>query len=229
MKLQPSPKRAFNYKPKLVDRKKMSEKERDELNMSEIFQFYARQHVKNNLKFEEMEETKHSVNMGEFNCFCRDFEVKLKKEKILDSYKKCAELNKPLNFKQFQNCLTKLGEEYAKAKKIECKHMLKELNEVLEHCKVAMEYPNEFKDKEYEEKVTKFLKEKADRYVRYAEMALRKKCLLTDSPAPYRPVVKEKREGKTRAIEPSVKIESDEKKMMDKWREEEPANQEKKK
>jgi len=93
----PTAKMSFNYKPKLVDRKKLTPEELRQLNLSEIFQFYARQHVKNNIRFDQLEQIKHSVNMGEFSCFCRDFGIALPRLAILDAFKKCSDLNQPLN------------------------------------------------------------------------------------------------------------------------------------
>lgn len=62
-------------------------------------------------------------------------------------------------------------------------------------------------------------------YIRYAENQLKKKCLLTDSPAPKEQVIQSKRDGKARTEieikEPKIKVQTDEAKIMTKLEEEE--------
>jgi len=50
---------------------------------------------------------------------------------------------------------------------------LRELQLVIDQLKIPETYPNEYKDKAYQEKMQTFLNQKAEIYVRFAENALR--------------------------------------------------------
>ena len=58
--------------------------------LEEIFYFYARQHIQNNLGFEEMEDELKKLDMGEFTCLTRDFSIALPRSRVADVFKKAS-------------------------------------------------------------------------------------------------------------------------------------------
>jgi len=92
----PQPPKVYSYQKKIVDRKKMSPDEILNLNLKEIFKFYSRQHVKNNVRFDEIGMNSSSINMGEFTCLCRDFGIVLPKPRIVDIFHKAQVNNQDL-------------------------------------------------------------------------------------------------------------------------------------
>jgi len=96
-----SPKKTYNYKPRIVDRRKMTQDELYDLNHTEIFSFYSHQHVKNNKMFDEMQTIMNNLDMGEYNKFCKDFNIALPKLKLVDTYKKVAAETLKLDYKKF--------------------------------------------------------------------------------------------------------------------------------
>ena len=60
-----------------MEEKKLTPAEERNQSLEEIFLFYSRQHLKNNSEHEAYE--KAGIDLGEFVCFCRDFEFKLPK------------------------------------------------------------------------------------------------------------------------------------------------------
>ena len=85
--------------------------------LQEIFNFYSRQHIPQNRKFEELEEAMSQIDLGEFMKFCKDFEIPLPKLKIQEVFKKsCVMGHKPLKYEQFDGSLTRLAVEINKVK-----------------------------------------------------------------------------------------------------------------
>jgi len=48
------------------------------------------------------------INMGEFMKFCKDFEIKLSKQKVAEVFKKCATNSITMNLGQFKASLAKM-------------------------------------------------------------------------------------------------------------------------
>ena len=69
--------------------------------------------------------------MGEFFCFCRDFEIALPRTKITECFKKVSSNNYSLEYGEFKDAITTLGREFAIAKIKENKERLKELMKVV--------------------------------------------------------------------------------------------------
>ena len=59
--------------------KKQTIEEKLEQGVDETFNFYSRQHLKSNVGFDEMDEMMKKVDLGEFTCFIRDFQIALPK------------------------------------------------------------------------------------------------------------------------------------------------------
>ena len=98
----------------------------------DIFKFYARQHFKQNIMFEQqskLEVLKHA----DLNCFCKDFDIPISNKTQLEIYKKVSPQQKPFDFEMFKDAIPKLGLEMAKNKALETKFRLKELKAVLEY------------------------------------------------------------------------------------------------
>jgi hypothetical protein len=98
----------------------------------DIHKFYARQHFKQNIMFEQqakLEVLKHA----DLNCFCKDFDIPISNKTQLEIYKKVSPQQKPFDLDMFKSALPLLGLEMAKNKALEVKYRLKELKGVLEY------------------------------------------------------------------------------------------------
>ena len=73
------------------------------------------------------------MEKGEFIIFCKDFQIKLPKSKILEIFLKASRGSAPLELEDFKKTLPHLGIEYSKAKSNELKFRLKEIKSVLEY------------------------------------------------------------------------------------------------
>jgi len=95
----------------------------------EIFHFYSRQHIKANIQFDEFEESMKKIDLGEFTCFTRDFQIALPRTKLTEVFRKSAAFNfQEMTFENLQSSISELGEHYSKAKLRENKERLRELN-----------------------------------------------------------------------------------------------------
>ena len=120
----------------------------------DIHKFYARQHFKQNIMFEQqskLEVLKHA----DLNCFCKDFDIPISNKTQLEIYKKVSPQQKPFDFEMFKEAIPKLGLEMAKNKALETKYRLKELKNVLE-------YP----DSEIPDSIKKIMSNKTQNYGR---------------------------------------------------------------
>lgn len=68
------------------------------------------------------------IDLGEFTCFTRDFEIALPRTKITEIFRKSAINNQEMTFENMQGSISELGEQYSKAKLRENKERLRELN-----------------------------------------------------------------------------------------------------
>jgi hypothetical protein len=67
------------------------------------------------------------IDLGEFTCFTRDFEIKLPRTKLTEVFRKASINLQEMEFKNFTNSITDLGVHFSKAKLKENKARLKEL------------------------------------------------------------------------------------------------------
>ncbi|TNV86710.1 hypothetical protein FGO68_gene11624 [Halteria grandinella] len=95
--------------------------------LQEIFDFYSRQHIPQNRKFDELMESMTEIDLGEYMKFCKDFQIPLTKAKIQEIFKKCSNGHRPHKMEQFTNSLTRLGLEINKQKIQEIEQKLKSL------------------------------------------------------------------------------------------------------
>lgn len=67
-----------------------SKEEKREKGMKEVFDFYSRQHIQNNLPFNKIEESLSKIDLGEFMAFVKDFNLGLSKSKVAEVFKKSS-------------------------------------------------------------------------------------------------------------------------------------------
>ena len=99
----------------------------------EIYQFYAKMHVKRDIAFEEQSKVQR-IDMGEFISFCKDFKITLPKTTLNKIFKKVSPNMQELTLDQFKESLPHLGMYFGRAKALETKHRLA-------HIKACLEYP----------------------------------------------------------------------------------------
>ena len=92
-------------------KRKLTQEEQINANLIEIFNFYAKQHIKRNMKFEELEKMMRNLDQGEFSCFCRDFKITLPKIKLAEIFRKVSNKNQDivLELDQFKEAILILG------------------------------------------------------------------------------------------------------------------------
>lgn len=83
------------------------------------------------------------MEKGEFIIFCKDFNFKLPKSKILDVFRKASKGSIRLDIDEFKNALSLLTSEYTRAKQKEVKNRLMEIKNVIEFPKVKVSEPIE--------------------------------------------------------------------------------------
>jgi len=69
--------------------------------LMEIFQFYANQHVRMIGTFEDIKEETNTLDVGEFMKFCNEFKIQVKRESLVEVYKKVASCRNSMNYDQF--------------------------------------------------------------------------------------------------------------------------------
>jgi Ca2+-binding EF-hand superfamily protein len=82
------------------------------------------------------------IDLGEFTCFTRDFQVSLPRTKITEVFRKSAVNLQDMTFENFTTAISELGDHYSKAKLRENQERLKELNMVAKKLRIPEEYPN---------------------------------------------------------------------------------------
>jgi len=113
------------------NKKEVSIEEQRELALQEIFSFYAKQHIPPGLAFEDLEETLHTINIGELLVFCKDFGLKIPRNQLMLVYKRESENNQPHRFKQFKQTLRKISEILQTQKVTSTQKRLKEIRHAL--------------------------------------------------------------------------------------------------
>ena len=94
--------------------------------IQEIFNFYCRQHIPLNRKFEELQACMEEIDLGEFMKFCKDFEIPLSKAKQQEVFKKSSASHKPLKIEQFNIAITRIATEMNKQRLLEVNLKLKQ-------------------------------------------------------------------------------------------------------
>jgi hypothetical protein len=72
-------------------------------NFKMIFEFYAKQHqfTSKNATFEEIQEKLNVMILSEYNKFAIEFKIPLKKETVIEIFKKYAKNTKEMHFDEF--------------------------------------------------------------------------------------------------------------------------------
>mmetsp|Transcript_5637 Transcript_5637/g.8904 ORF Transcript_5637/g.8904 Transcript_5637/m.8904 type:complete len:146 (-) Transcript_5637:1807-2244(-) len=118
--------------PRRGEQKRATPEELKEAALTEIHQFYSRQHIRNGLRFEEQNDEQR-MDKGELHAFCRDFGLHLPKSHIHRLFKRVQSNLKPLELPQFKAILPHIGLQFARLKSREIRFRLKELKDVLEY------------------------------------------------------------------------------------------------
>ena len=132
----------FRTLKKKASPKKVSAEDARKASLLEIFHFYSRQHIKANIQFDEFEESMKKIDLGEFTCFTRDFQIDLPRTKITECFRKSAINLQDMTFENFQQSIRGMGELHPKAKLRENKERLRELTLVSKQLKIPEQYPN---------------------------------------------------------------------------------------
>jgi len=109
----------------------MSIEEHKDLATFEIYQFYARQHLKRDIMFDSQTDVQR-IEKGELVSFCNDFKMTMPRSKIIEVFKKVSPNLTSLTLEQFKASLPHLAMEHAKAKIRELKYKMQEIKFVLE-------------------------------------------------------------------------------------------------
>lgn len=101
-----------------------------EKGLKEIFYFYTRQQIMlgNNPTFEEIINEVHTLNIGEFMKFAKDFKVPLPISSLRDLYKKSAYLSREMKWEHFQLFIPKIAYQIHHEKLSKYRKALKETN-----------------------------------------------------------------------------------------------------
>ncbi|CDW81378.1 UNKNOWN [Stylonychia lemnae] len=84
-------------------------KSKYEKSLQEIFYFYSRQHRVFCITFQEMWDDSIHMRNGEFIMFCREFGIKIQRERAVAIFNKTSDFRKPISFKQFVQLLDLLA------------------------------------------------------------------------------------------------------------------------
>ena len=105
----------FNYRkiflPKIKARNNLSNEEKREINLKEIFNFYSHLHTNagHRLTFDSIKDKFEHLNLNEFLKFCKEFKILLPKEILSKIFLKKSELTKEMSFLEFQVTLNEIS------------------------------------------------------------------------------------------------------------------------
>ena len=68
------------------------------------------------------------IDLGEFVCFTRDFQIALPRSKLTEVFRKSSVNLQEMTFENFNSSIEELGDVYSKAKLRENQYRLRELN-----------------------------------------------------------------------------------------------------
>ena len=136
-KLSPSPGKAHSPEQhkllKKITNNKLTMEEHKALAIWEIYCFYARQHLKRDIPFEQQKDIQR-MEKGEFANFIKDYGIAVPKTKMFKIFKKVSPTLSPLTLEQFKQTLPLLAFEHTNGKQREVKYKLQEI-------KFCLEYP----------------------------------------------------------------------------------------
>jgi hypothetical protein len=70
------------------------------------------QHLPQGMEFDKIMEKRQLMDLGEYLMFCKDFGIRLQKDKKIEVFKKTSDMrHNPLNFSQFIEALGKISVE----------------------------------------------------------------------------------------------------------------------
>jgi hypothetical protein len=102
---------------KIVPKNLLSKDELRSNALREIFYFYSRQHqlAGHTATFDEIASKAHHMDLGEFMKFCIEFKILVKKEKLIEVFRKSASNTKQMTYEEFliglRNISAKVNEE----------------------------------------------------------------------------------------------------------------------
>ena len=126
---------------KVKQRKNMSIQEKREIALKEIFYFYSRQHtfVGHKSTFDSIKDKFDHLNLSEFMKFCNEFKILVNKEKLIEIFKKTANLSKEMNLEEFKIGLQKISfainDEKIEILKKSVKQLKSELKKIIQELK----------------------------------------------------------------------------------------------
>lgn len=135
-----------------------------EAGLNEIFQFYCRQHIPQNVRFDDLATEMKKLDLGEVNCLMRDFEIELPRVRIAEIFKKVSINNQALEYKEFKDAVKAIAKEYSEAKFKENKSRHGIYQKVVDQLQIPELYENPLRDEEYHKKVNEVLDKKMERY-----------------------------------------------------------------
>lgn len=103
--------------------------EKREKQLKGIFDFYSRQQLMVGKKatFEEIQKVLDNMTLGEFVRFCLDFQVPIKKQKIMEIFKKVSVNHREITYDQFKEILQKL---FIEVNRLKVKNLKKKLDSI---------------------------------------------------------------------------------------------------
>eukprot|EP00347_Sterkiella_histriomuscorum_P014055 403362331 len=111
--------------------KQIEPKSKYERALQEIFYFYCRQHRVFCITFQEMWDDSINMRVGEFLMFCREFGIKLNRERAVNIFNKIAEFRKPIDFKRFVQLLDYLATQLNEIRIDQLEKRVKMINKLL--------------------------------------------------------------------------------------------------
>jgi hypothetical protein len=92
---------------KIIPKKLLCKQELRNMAISEIFYFYARQHqlAGHLVTFDDIASKSDRMDLGEFMKFCLEFKIPVRKEKLVEIFKKSASNTKQMSYEEFVNSL----------------------------------------------------------------------------------------------------------------------------
>jgi Ca2+-binding EF-hand superfamily protein len=74
--------------------------------LREIFEFYSRQHIQNNIGFDDFGDSLKKIDLGEFNGITRDFDIDIPKQKITEIFRATSINNGEMELEHLEKAVT---------------------------------------------------------------------------------------------------------------------------
>lgn len=130
---------------KIVAKPKPGTEEFKEYALTEIYNYYSKLRIPSNVSFEDRSKVE-TISKGEFNQFCKDYQIGVPPSKIQQVFTKISPTQVPLSEEDFRKTLPLLGLGMVHFKKIELKSRLREIKQVLDYPANKMELSEEILD-----------------------------------------------------------------------------------